>query len=273
MLGIIGGSGFYKFLDNLQERVVETPFGLPSAALMVGECQGKQIAFLPRHGVGHTIPPHKINFRANLWALKHLGAEQVIGPCAVGSLQSHIKPGEFVILDQFVDRTQGRPHTFFDGVGNHPEGHEHFGRVAHASSAEPYCNELSKLAAQSCKKLGVPAHEKGTVVVIQGPRFSTKAESRWFSKMGWDVIGMTQYPEAALARELEMCYLGIGLVTDYDSGLEGNPDIAAVEMTDVSRVFKENSEKIFNVLLDFIANLPPERVCACGQAMKNAFLG
>lgn len=159
MLGIIGGSGFYKFLDNVKEEKIKTPYGEPSAPIMVGEYEGKKVAFLPRHGVGHTLPPHKINYRANLWALKQLGVDQVIGPCAVGSLQPDIKPGDFVILDQFVDRTQNRYDTFHEGP-----------RVAHISAAETYCDKLAKVATGACAKLGIPVHEKGTVVVIQGPR-------------------------------------------------------------------------------------------------------
>ena len=272
MLGVIGGSGFYKFLDNVKEEKVKTPYGEPSAPIMVGEYQGKKVAFLPRHGVGHTLPPHKINYRANLWALKQLGVDQVIGPCAVGSLQPDIKPGDFVILDQFVDRTQNRYDTFHEGPGACPPQCASFGRVAHISAAETYCDKLAKVAISACAKLGIPVHEKGTVVVIQGPRFSTKAESRWFSSMGWDVINMTQYPEAILARELDMCYLGIALVTDYDAGLEGNPEIKPVDASQVARVFKENNEKLMKLLFEMISALPECRDCKCEEAMKNAFI-
>jgi 5'-methylthioadenosine phosphorylase len=267
MLGIIGGSGFYKFLDNAEEKKIETPYGETSAPIVVGEYQGKsasrRIAFLPRHGLGHILPPHKINYRANLWALKSLGVDRVLGPCAVGSLQPGIKPGDFVIIDQFVDRTLGhRTDTFFDGP-----------KVAHVSSAEPYCSELSKLTAEACKKLGIPVHEKGTVVVIPGPRFSSKAESRWFSNQGWQVINMTQYPEVILAKELEMCYTGIALVTDYDAGLEGNPDISAVDGRQVVEVFNQNNAKLGKLLFEIIANLPETRSCSCSESMKYAFIG
>ncbi len=261
MLGIIGGSGFSKFLDNTQEQIIKTPFGEPSSPLMVGDYQGKKIAFLARHGLGHTIPPHRINYRANLWALKELGVTRIIGPCAVGSLQPAVEPGHFLIIDQFVDRTTGRVDTFYEGP-----------RVAHVSPAEPYCPELRKLAVESCQKLNIPVHHRGAVVVINGPRYSTKAESRWFSQMGWEIINMTQYPEAMLARELAMCYAGIALVTDYDAGLEGREDIKPVDSQMVLRIFKENNEKLIKLLLEMIAQLPIERTCPCGEALKNAFV-
>ncbi len=272
MLGIIGGSGFYKFLDHAEEKNIETPFGWPSASLVVGEYQEKKVAFLPRHGLGHTLPPHKINYRANLWALKSLGVDRVLGPCAVGSLQPQIKPGDFVIIDQFVDRTWGRPDTFYDGPKACPPQCDSFGRVAHVSAAHPYCPELSKIALTACQRLAIPVHEQGTVVVINGPRFSTKAESRWFSNQGWEIINMTQYPEAILARELEMCYGGIGLVTDYDAGLEGREDVAAVDIAQVIRIFQENNEKLGKLLFDIIAKIPETKNCLCGEAMKNAFI-
>lgn len=272
MLGIIGGSGFSNFLDHTEEKKINTPFGSPSAPLMVGEYHGQKVAFLPRHGLEHTLPPHKINYRANLWALKSLGVERVLGPCAVGSLQLQIKPGDFVIIDQFVDRTWGRYDTFYNGPKACPPQCDSFGRVAHVSAAHPYCPELSKIALAACQRLAIPVHEQGAVVVINGPRFSTKAESRWFSGQGWDIINMTQYPEAILARELEMCYSGIGLVTDYDVGLEGREDVAVVDTAQVMRVFQENNEKLGKLLFDIIAHLPDSRVCSCGQAMKKAFI-
>lgn len=276
MLGIIGGSGFSKFLDNTHEQKINTPYGQPSGPIMIGEYQGKsatrRIAFLGRHGLGHTIPPHKINYRANLWALKELGVDQIFGPCAVGSLQPEIKPGDFLIMDQFVDRTYGRPDTFYEGRDHCPPDYQHLGRVAHASPAEPYCPELRQLAIASCQKLNIPVHHRGTVVVINGPRYSTKSESRWFSQMGWEIINMTQYPEAMLARELEMCYLGIALVTDYDAGLEGREDIKPVDSQMVLQIFKQNNEKLTMLLLEIISNLPDKQSCLCGQAMKNAFV-
>lgn len=276
MLGIIGGSGFSKFLENTTAQHLQTPFGNPSGPIMVGEYQGKsatrRIAFLPRHGLGHILPPHKINYRANLWAFKKLGVDKIFAPCAVGSLQPNIKPGDFLIIDQFVDRTYGRADTFYEGRDHCPPDCQHLGRVAHASPAEPYCPDLRQLAIASCQKLGITAHPRGTVVVINGPRYSTKSESRWFSQMGWEIINMTQYPEVMLAREMEMCFVGIALVTDYDVGLEGREDIKPVDSQMVLQIFKENNEKLTKLLLEMIANLPEEKKCACGQAMKNAFV-
>lgn len=271
MLGIIGGSGFYKLLDQVEEKNVETPFGPPSAPIAVGEYQGKKVAFLPRHGLAHGLPPHKINYRANLWALKQLGVDRVLAPCAVGSLQPHIKPGEFVIIDQFIDRTWGRVDTFCEGAASAGLG-GNFGRVAHPSPAHPYCSDLSKLATESCRRLDITVHDKGTVVVINGPRFSTKAESRWFSSLGWEIINMTQYPEAMLARELEMCFCGIALVTDYDAGLEGHPEVGAVDAGSVLEVFKQNNEKLGKLLFEIISKIPETKNCLCGEAMKNAFV-
>jgi len=224
-IGIFGGSGFYNFAENLKEVTVETPYGQPSDNFFIGEIEGKTVAFLPRHGRNHTIPPHKINYRANLWAMKELGVSRIISPCAVGSLQQNVKPGEFVISDQFVDRTKGRTDTFYDGP-----------IATHVSAADPYCPELRELAVKACETNNVKCHKSGTIVVIQGPRFSTKAESKWFSQMGWSTINMTQYPEAHLAKELELAVINIALVTDYDSGLIGN--IEPVSHVEVMRVFK-----------------------------------
>lgn len=255
-VGVFGGSGFYDLLENAKEYKVYTPFGTPSSAVMVGEIGGKSVAFLPRHGVSHTIAPHLINYRANLWAMKELGAKRILGPSACGSLQANVKPGEFVIVDQFVDRTNCRKDTFFESQ-----------RVFHVSSADPYCPELRQTAIDSCKKLGIPVHETGTVVVIQGPRFSTRAESEWYSRQGWEVINMTQYPEGYLARELEMCYTNIALITDYDAGVDGGD---AVVNTDVARVFAENLDKVKALLLDMIPAIGEDRSCLCKDALKFA---
>ncbi|HQN48729.1 MAG TPA: S-methyl-5'-thioadenosine phosphorylase, partial [Caldisericia bacterium] len=220
-IGIFGGTGFYKFFDNMEEVIVETPYGSPSSSISIAEIDGKKVAFLPRHGKNHEYPPHKIPYRANLWAMKKLGVERIISPNACGSLQSHIKVGDFVICDQFVDRTSGRVSTFYDGP-----------ITTHIGMAEPYCLELMQIAVNNLKKLGYSHHEKGTVVVIEGPRFSTISESKWFTSMGWEVINMTQYPEVVLARELEMCFLNISVVTDYDVGVvsEGSVEPVSHEM-------------------------------------------
>ncbi|MHB0884771.1 MAG: S-methyl-5'-thioadenosine phosphorylase [Bacillota bacterium] len=258
-IGIFGGSGFYNFLDNVTEVWVETPYGAPSDKITLAEVGGRKVAFLPRHGRDHRFPPHKVPYRANLWAMKELGVERVIGPCAAGSLQPEIKPGDFVVTDQFVDRTWGRPDTFYDGP-----------LTTHVSAADPYCPVLRKVAIDQGRALGLPLHDHGTVVVIQGPRFSTRAESRWFSKMGWEVINMTQYPEGMLARELDMCYVNIALITDYDAGLEGRPDIKPVNHEDVIKVFNDNNDKLRELLHKMIPAIPPKRECACGTTLAHS---
>ena len=204
-IGVFGGSGFYSLFDNVREVEIDTPYGKPSDKIALAELDGKKIAFLPRHGKDHHLPPHMVPYLANIYAMKMLGVKKLLGPNASGSLQPHIKPGDFVVTDQFVDRTTGRKDTFFDG----PE-------VIHPAMAQPYCPELRRIAVESGKSLGISIHERGTVVVIQGPRFSTVAESRWFTKMGWEVVNMTQYPEGYLAREQGICYVNIALITDYE---------------------------------------------------------
>jgi 5'-methylthioadenosine phosphorylase len=247
MIGVFGGSGFYEFLDEVEHIEVETPFGPPSAPIALGTASRRRVAFLPRHGVEHALMPHLVPVKANLWAFRQLGVRQVIGPCAAGSLRSDVHPGEFVVLDQLVDRTCGRPLTFHDGGGAH-----------HVSFADPYCPEMSRLAVEAGGKLGVRMHPGGTVVVIQGPRFSTRAESRWYRAQGWDVVNMTQYPEAYLARELGMHYCGIALVTDYDAGLDDDPTVAPVAMDDVFDVLARNVERVRALLLELIPMLPED---------------
>lgn len=257
-IGIFGGSGFYSFLDNPEEIAVDTPFGAPSDKLTVGEIAGRKVAFLPRHGKGHVHPANTVNYRANIWAMKELGVTRIVAPCSCGSLQPEIKPGDFVICDQFVDRTRGREDTYYKGP-----------IATHISSADPYCPELRNTVLSSCAKLRYSHHDIGTMVVIQGPRFSTRAESKWFSSEGWDVVGMTQYPEVVLARELEICYLNISLVTDYDVGMEGT-DIEPVSLEEVIKVFNENISKVQNLILDLIPKIPAERGCDCGTALQRA---
>lgn len=258
-IGVFGGSGFYSFLEDVEEIVVETPYGAPSDKVAIGTIGGKRVAFIPRHGRNHEYPPHAINYRANLYAMKSLGVERVIGPCASGSLQPEVRPGTFVICDQFIDRTSARKDTFYDGPVS-----------THVSAADPYCETMRDLAYNIAKEKGIPAINGGTVVVIQGPRFSTRAESKWFSAMGWEVINMTQYPEAYLARELEMCYLNISLITDYDVGLEGMPDIPPVSHEEVIKVFTENNDKLRDLLFALIPKLPEERDCPCFNALEGA---
>ena len=258
-IGIFGGSGFYDFLKNAKEIEMDTPYGKPSGKIVLGEYKGKKIAFMPRHGEGHKYPPHKIPYRANMWAFKELGVKFVLGPCASGSLRPEIEPGDFVICDQFIDRTKGRNDTYYEGP-----------KVAHVEAANPYCANLGEIAAEEAQKLGIKAHQGGTVVVIEGPRFSTKAESKWFSSAGFDVINMTQYPECVLARELEMCYAGICLITDYDVGLVDYPDIKPVTIEDVLKIFKENNEKLRNLLFAIIERINIEESCECHSAMKSS---
>ena len=244
-IGVFGGSGFYSLLEDVREIKVDTPYGPPSDSFFLAAVGGRRVAFLPRHGRRHTIPPHRINYRANVWAMRSLGVKAVISPCAAGSLQLHVEPGHFVVSDQFVDRTSGRDHTFFDGP-----------IVSHASSAETYDPTLRRLALDVIREHGITVHDGGTVVVIQGPRFSTKAESKWFSDAGWEVVNMTQYPEAYLCRELGMAVVNIALITDYDAGvLEGTE---AVTAHSVLEVFTRNAEAIREVVLDMIARFPAD---------------
>ncbi|MBN2405773.1 MAG: S-methyl-5'-thioadenosine phosphorylase [Coriobacteriia bacterium] len=255
-IGVFGGSGFYSLIENPTEFKVNTPYGAPSSPVMYGEIGGRKVAFLPRHGKDHSLPPHKINYRANVYAMKQLGVSQIVGPNACGSLQADVKPGDFVICDQFVDRTTGRADTFYDGP-----------ITTHVSSADPYCPVMRQVALEKAAELGIRAHRSGTVVVIQGPRFSTRAESKWFASQGWEVINMTQYPECYLARELEICYCNISLITDHDAGAEG---VEPVSNEEVIRVFGENNEKLKALLYAMIPALPIERDCVCAHALDGA---
>jgi 5'-methylthioadenosine phosphorylase len=261
-IGVFGGSGFYSLLEHCREIKVETPYGPPSDLVALGEIAGKRVAFLPRHGKAHSLPPHMINYRANLWAMKQLGVSRIIGPCAAGSLAKQVKPGEFVVSDQLVDRTTGRKDTFYDGPV-----------TTHVSFAHPYCPQLRGLAVDVIKRAGIGVHEKGTVVAIQGPRFSTVAESRWYASAGWEVINMTQYPEAYLARELEMCYVNIALITDYDVGLEGEAGIEPVTHEAVIEVFNANNARVKETIHSMIEQMPEQRTCKCGSALAGARLG
>ena len=244
-IGVFGGSGFYTLLEDVREAKIDTPYGPPSDSVFLATIAGRRVAFLPRHGRRHTIPPHRINYRANVWAMRSLGVKAVISPCAAGSLQLAVEPGHFVVSDQFVDRTTGRADTFFDGP-----------IVSHVSSAEIYDPTLRQIAIDVIREHGITVHDGGTVVVIQGPRFSTKAESKWFSDAGWEVINMTQYPEAYLCRELGMAVVNIALITDYDAGvLEGTH---AVTAHDVLAVFEQNAERIRKVVLDMVGRFPAD---------------
>ena len=258
-VGVFGGSGFYKFLKDAEEVSVTTPYGKPSGRVTLSEVEGKTVAFIPRHGVHHEYPPHRVPYRANVMALKQLGAKRVIAPNAVGSLKAEIHPGDLVFCDQFVNFTTGRTDTFYDG----PE-------TTHVGMAQPYCPEMREVAVRAAKNLRLRFHEKGTVVVIQGPRFSTTAESRFFTKQGWDVINMTQYPEVVLAREQELCYLNISLATDYDAGLEGDPTVEPVSHEQVIKVFNAKMESLRKLIVEVVKAMPEKRGCDCGSALAHA---
>ena len=252
-IGLISGTGFYDFFDKKAKEIeVRTEFGQPSDKITIGNLFGKKVAFLPRHGRNHQFPPHKIPYLANVAALKKIGVESIIAPSAVGSLKAKIKPGDFVITDQFIDRTKKRKDTFFDGPS-----------VVHISMAYPYCSELRKIAIAQGKKLKFNIHSKGTVVVIEGPRFSTLAESLWFSKMGGDLVNMTQYPEVVLSAELGICYLNISLVTDYDVGIYARSKIEPVSVTEVLRNFKKNTKKLKDLISAIIKKIPEKKGCDC----------
>ncbi len=260
-IGVFGGSGFYAFLDDVTEVALHTPYGPPSARISIGDVGGRRVAFLPRHGAHHELPPHRVNYRANVWAMRELGVRRLIGPCACGSLRADLHPGDLVVLDQLVDRTNGRADTYFDG-----------GVVGHVGFADPYCPEVARVVAAAAASEGVTVHERGTVVVIQGPRFSTRAESRWFASQGWEVINMTQYPECVLARELEICYTNVSLITDYDVGVAEDPMVGAVSAEAVVRVFNENNARLRELLHALIPRIPAERACPCGRALQGAIL-
>ncbi len=258
-IGVFGGSGFYKFFKPIDEMRIETPYGFPSAPIKFSKVAGVTTAFLPRHGIHHEYPPHMIPYRANSYAFKQLGVERVFGPCAVGSLKAEVRPGDFVFCDQFVNFTSGRKDTFYDG----PE-------TTHVSSADPYCPEMRRLGIEVATRLDLPLHDTGTVVIIQGPRFSTRAESKFFRSQRWEVINMTQYPEAILSKELEMCYVNISLVTDYDVGLEGDPKVSPVSNEQVIRVFNENISKLRTLIAEMVKVTPEKRSCKCGKSMRGA---
>jgi 5'-methylthioadenosine phosphorylase len=259
-IGVFGGSGFYKFLDDIEEIKVETPYGMPSDNLFIGTIAGRRVAFMPRHGRTHSILPHLINYRANVWAMKSIGVERVISPCAAGSLQKEVKPGDFVICDQFVDWTDGRKSTFFEGP-----------IVTHPSAADPYCPDLRNLAIETAEELGITVHKTGTVVVINGPRFSTKAESKFFTNQGWEVINMSAFPEAYLVKEMDMCPVNISLITDYDAGLVG--DVAPVSHHDVMKVFEANLANLKGLMFKMIEKIPQgANACECTRTKQNSQL-
>jgi 5'-methylthioadenosine phosphorylase len=242
MIGVIGGSGFYTFFDSGARTVnLDTPFGEPSASVTVGAVGQHEVAFLPRHGANHQYPAHKVPYRANMWALRALGVRQVFAPCAVGSLTPELEPGAIVVPDQLVDRTRRRADTYFDSG------------AAHVSFADPYCPTLRSAVT------GLPGVvDGGTMVVIEGPRFSTRAESQWFAAAGFTLINMTGYPEAVLARELEICYATIALVTDLDAGIDAG---AGVKVVDVIAEFEKNIEPFKKLVQEAVGQVPAEHTC------------
>lgn len=253
-IGVVGGSGFYEFVEAARRVEVTTPYGRPSEAVTLGEVAGVPVAFLPRHGADHRFPPHRVPYRANLWALRSLGVRQVLAPSAVGSLVPALAPGRIVVPDSVIDRTWGRPHTYCDtDIG-----------VAHVGFADPYCprGRRAVLDARPGDDAG-GATEGGTLVVINGPRFSSRAESRWHASMGASVVGMTGMPEAALARELALCYTCIALVTDYDAGIAGGETVTAAE---VLRVMASNITRLRALLASVIPSLPLDP-CVCTHAL------
>lgn len=263
-IAVIGGSGFYSFLTGATRVAVNTPFGDPSDDIVVGELHGRRVAFLARHGHDHRFPPHQVNYRANLWALRSLGARQVLAPCAVGGLRSHLGPGTVVVPDQVLDRTWGRAHTVYD----------HVGAVVHVSFADPYCPAGRAAAETALAATEIPHQLGGTLVVVNGPRFSSRAESQWHQSMGGDLVGMTAMPEAAIARELAMCFTTIALVTDLDAGVEHGDGVTHDE---VLVAFAENMPRFKSLIGDVIARLPEPTdddtaSCPCRRALDGRTL-
>ncbi len=258
-IGIIGGSGIYEIegIKILKELKVKTPFGLPSDKIRIGELEGVNIAFIPRHAVGHKIMPSEVNSRANIYALKKIGVEKIISISACGSLKEEIKPRDFVIPDQLFDRTKSRQGTFFgDGI------------VAHVGFADSYCPQLRKILIETAKSLALPVHDGGTYVCIEGPQFSTKAESKVYRSLGFSVIGMTNLPEAKLAREAEICFATVSLATDYDVWKEGE-EVSAEKVMANMKVLTTNVKKLVKSV---IVKLQGERNCSCKDALKYAIM-
>ncbi len=263
-IGVIGGSGFYEFLSDAQRVGVATPFGDPSDDLVIGELHGRRVAFVARHGRDHRFAPHRVNYRANLWALRSVGVRQVLAPYAVGSLRRELGPGTLVVPDQVVDRTSGREHTIFGDVG----------AVVHVGFADPYCPRGRQVVTATVRAAGLPLAESGTLVVVNGPRFSSRAESQWHQAAGWSIVGMTGMPEASIAREMALCFTSIALVTDHDAGVEGE---AGVTHEEVLQVFAQNIDRLKSVLSDAIGVMPPDEpdetaTCPCRRALDGVTL-
>ena len=243
-VAVIGGTGFYSFLGDAEEHTIVTPYGDPSGPVSIGSVAGRTVAFLPRHGPHHELPPHRINYRANAWALRSLGARQVLAPCAVGSLQPELGPGDVVVPDQLVDRTLARHQTFVERG------------ACHVPFADPYCERLSRAITAADPEV----HRGGAMVVVEGPRFSTRAESRHYAAQDWSLINMTGHPEAVLTREMRQCYAAIALVTDLDAGVEAGSGVGQEE---VFALFAANLDRLRALLTDAIGALPDPAGCAC----------
>lgn len=272
-IGVYGSSGLSELLDKSQVVQISTPFGEPSDEITITEYEGKRVAFLPRHGKTHHLPPHKIPYQANAYAFKKLGIKWIISPCASGSLKKEIKPGDFVINDQFINFTSGRKDTFFDGHNTEVRldlSKDISNKVVHVSSAHPYCQNLREMAIKACQNLNISYHSKGTVIIIQGPRFATVVESKFYSQIGGETINMTQYPEVILAKELEMCVVPISLITDYDTGLYNDPSIKPVDLETVVKVFKDNNEKVKKLIFEIVKNININSTCQCHNSLKGA---
>ncbi|KXB05469.1 5'-methylthioadenosine phosphorylase [candidate division MSBL1 archaeon SCGC-AAA382A03] len=258
VIGIIGGSGVYSvdFIKNTEKRIVETSYG-KSPEIVTGEVEGRKIAFMPRHGEGHSTPPHKINFRANLWALKELGVDRILATTAVGSLNPSVGPGEFVLLDQFIDFTKNRDYTFYEGDER---------GVVHIDVTNPYCCELRDVLYRKARELEFPVHFSGTYACTEGPRFETAAEIQMLNQLGADVVGMTNVPECVLARELEICYSTISIITNYAAGISENK----LTHDEVSEIMDENINKVKKLVFSTIPEIPKKRSCECGSAIEGA---
>ncbi len=276
-IGIIGGTGSDITLEDAKAHKIYTPYGDTSDLISIGYFKGKKVAFMPRHGKGHRIPPHNLNNRANIWALKSLGVTRIFSPSAVGSLQQKWDKGDFLIIDQYIDRTKGRADTFYEG-----------GQVCHISQADPFCPEMNKVFYEEGKKLGLKIHLGGTYVCINGPRFSTRAESKVFQMWGGDVIGMTCYPEVVLAAEQGICYTTIAMVTDLDvwaceckkCGIvpfghccdAGDIKPLAVSIEEILHTMETNSVNLKKLLVEALPKIPSSRKCTCGDNIKGAII-
>lgn len=251
-IGVIGGSGLYSLLDDAEERTIRTPYGTPSDRLVCADLDGRRVIFLPRHGRDHRYPPHRVPYQANLWALHSLGVRQILAPCAVGGLDRALSPGDLVVPDQLIDRTTRRPTTYFDDM------------AVHVPFADPYCPRGRSAVLAAADAAGWPARDGGTMVVVEGPRFSSRAESTAFAAAGGTVVNMTGMPEAVLARELALCYTPIALVTDRDAGTtESGP----VVMSEVLRIFAESTQRLRSLVLQVAVQLSANRDCRCPEAL------